>query len=107
MLLDAFAGGTIRSMTELQVKELIEKMCLNEYHSKRERSVKIEILGTPKGMLTVDTHTALLAQIELLNKKLAEMSLDKPNVSQVQALRCDFYGDGHENGRLSLEGSSE
>lgn len=85
------------------MKDLIENICLNEYCSTSERSVKIEAFGTPKGMLAVDTHIALLAQIELLNEKLAESSLGKANVSQVQALRCDFYGEGHENGRFSLE----
>lgn len=81
MLLDAYVGGTIRSMTEPQVKYLIEKMCLNESRSKSDKLVKIETASTPKGMLAVDTHTALLAQIELLNKKLAESSLSKENVS--------------------------
>lgn len=61
-------------------------MFLNEYHSKSERSMKIESFGTPKDMLAVDTHTALLAQIESLNKKLAESSLGKANVSHVQIL---------------------
>lgn len=61
MLLDASVGGTIRAMTEPQVKDLIEKMCLDEYRSKSERSVKFEIVGTPKGMLAINTHTALLA----------------------------------------------
>lgn len=90
-------------MNEPQIKDLIENMCLNEYCLKGERSVKIEIVGTPKGMLVVDNHTALLAQIELLNKKLAESDLSKANVSQVQALRCNLCGDGHVNGRFSLE----
>lgn len=86
-------------MTEPQVKDLTEKMCMNEYRSKRERSVKIETVGTPKGMLVIDIHTALLAHIELLNKKLAESSSGKANVSHVQALRYDFYGGEHVNGR--------
>lgn len=72
MLLDASAGGMIRSMTEPQVKDLIEKTGLNEYCSKSERSVKIETLGKPKGMLAVDIHIVLLSQIELLNKKQLE-----------------------------------
>lgn len=55
-------------------------------------------------MLIVDTHTALLAQIELLNKQLAEGCLNKANVSHVQALKYDFYGSGHKNERCSLEG---
>lgn len=107
MLLDASAGCTIRLMTEPQVKDLLEKMCMNEYRSKSERSVKIKIVGTPKSMLVVDTHTVLLAQIGFLNKKLAESSLGKSNVSQVQASMCDFCGGEHANGRCSLEGSSE
>lgn len=94
-------------MTEPQVKDLVEKMCMNEYRLKRERSVKIEIVGTHKGMLVVDTHTTLLAHIELLNKKVAESSLGKDNMSQVQALRCDFCGGEHAKRRCSLEESSE
>lgn len=107
MLLDAFAGDTTRTMIEPQIKDLIENMFLNEYRSKREKSAKIETVGTPKGMLAIDTHTSLLAQIELLNKKLARSSLSKANMSQVQTLQCDFFGKGHENGRFSLKGSSE
>lgn len=86
VLLDASARGIIRSMNEPKVKYLIENMCMNEYRSKRERSVKIEIVGTPKGMLVFDTHTSLLTLIELLNKKLVESRLGKANLSQVQAL---------------------
>lgn len=67
-------------------------MYLNEYRSKSERSVKSETICTPKGMLAVDIRTVLLAQIKLLNKKLAESSLNKANMSQVQALRCDLCG---------------
>lgn len=104
MLLDASAGGTIRQMTERQVKDLIKKMCMNEYRSKSERLVKLETLGMPKGMLTLDTHTALLVQIKLLNKKLVKGSLGGANMIQVQALRCDLCGREHANGRCSLEG---
>ncbi|XP_050877304.1 uncharacterized protein LOC127081059 [Lathyrus oleraceus] len=107
ILLDVYARGTIRQITEPQVKDIIEKMCMNEYRSKSERSVKLETSGTPKGMSTVDTHTALLAQVELLNKQLAKGCLNKANVSQVQSLKCDFYGRGYENVRCLLEGVIE
>ncbi|KAI5392578.1 hypothetical protein KIW84_077105 [Lathyrus oleraceus] len=94
-------------MTEPQLKDLIEKMCMNEYRSKIERSVKLEIVGTPKVMLPFDTNIALLVQIELLNKKLDEGILGRANVSQVQTLRCDLCGEEHANERCSLEGTSE
>ncbi|XP_050915607.1 uncharacterized protein LOC127130683 [Lathyrus oleraceus] len=64
-------------------------------------------MDMPKGMLDIDTHNALLAHIELLNKKLAESNLVKANVIQVQALRCDLCGGEHVNGRCSLERTSE
>ncbi|XP_050914751.1 uncharacterized protein LOC127129643 [Lathyrus oleraceus] len=82
ILLDASAGVTIRQMIELQVNDVIEKMCMNEYRSKSERSINPEIVGMPKGMLAIDTHTALLAQIELVNKNLAERGSYKAKVSQ-------------------------
>lgn len=82
-LLDASAGGTIHQMTEPQIKDLIENMCTNEYHAKSEGSVKLENVGSPKGTLPLDTHIALLAQIELLNKKLAENNLGRAKVSRV------------------------
>lgn len=107
MLFDAFTGGTICQMTEPHVKDLTENMCTNEYRSKSERLVKLETVGTPKGMLPLNTHIALLVQIELLNKNLAESSLGRANISQVQALRCDLYGGEHANGMRSLEGESE
>ena len=55
-------------------------------------------------MLVTDTHAALLAQIELLNKNLVESNLSKDNVSQVQAFMCDLCGGGHANRRGSLGG---
>lgn len=83
--------------SEPQVKDMIENMCLNEYRSKSERSINIETVDTPKGMLCIDTHTSLITQIKLLNKKLAESNLSKAYVTQVQALKCDLCGEGHEN----------
>lgn len=64
-------------------------------------------MGTPKGMLPFDTHTALLVQIEFLNKNLDEGSLGRVNVSQVQALMCYLCGGEHANERCSFEGTSE
>lgn len=61
----------------------------------------------PKGMLIVDTHIALLGHIELLNKKLVKGCLNKANMSQVQALNCEFCGGEHENRRCSLGGVCE
>lgn len=106
MLLYASTRGIILQMIEPQVKDLIEKMCMNEYYLKSEWSVKLETIDTLKGMLPLDTHKTLLSQIELLNRKLAESSSGRANVSQVQVLRCDFYGGEHANERCSLEGTS-
>ncbi|MCI38080.1 hypothetical protein A2U01_0059308, partial [Trifolium medium] len=68
------AGGTIRNKNEDEVRQLVENICMNEYRSKSDRKI---------GMIEVDTKTALLAQIEMLNKKLAAKTLAEANVSQV------------------------
>lgn len=81
IILDAFTGGTISQMIEPQIKHIIVNMCMNEYRAKSEKLIKLETMGTPKGMLPLDTHTTLLAQIELLNKKLVEGSLGRANMS--------------------------
>ncbi|KAK2436917.1 hypothetical protein QL285_021877 [Trifolium repens] len=101
MLIDASAGGTIKNKNEDEVRQLVENMCLNEYRSKSERDPK------KKGMIEVSTHTALLAQIELLNKQLAAKSISEPNVSQVQDVRCDFCQGPHANGMCSAEANAE
>ncbi|XP_045830999.1 uncharacterized protein LOC123922316 [Trifolium pratense] len=94
MLIDASAGGTIRNKNEDEVRQLVENMCMNEYRSKSDRK---------RGVITVDTNTALLAQIEILNKKLAAKSLAEVNASQVQEVKCDFCHGPHANGMCSPE----
>ncbi|XP_050877805.1 uncharacterized protein LOC127081603 [Lathyrus oleraceus] len=80
---------------------------MNEYHSKSEGSVKLEISGTPKDMLPLDTHTALLAQIKLLNKQLAEGCLNKANMSQATRRGLEQVNENHEilarNHKVSIE----
>ncbi|KAK2370199.1 hypothetical protein QL285_083268 [Trifolium repens] len=101
MLIDASAGGTIKNKDEDEVRQLVENMCLNEYRSKSERDPK------KKGMIEVSTNTALLAQIELLNKQLAAKSISEANVSQVQDVRCDFCQGPHANGMCSAEANAD
>lgn len=107
MLLDTSVGGIIRTMAERQVKELVEKFFLKEYRSKSESGVKVETTGTSKGVLTLDTYTSFLAHIRHLSKIFLESDLNKVNVSQVQLLKCDLYGEGHVNGMVSPRGSNE
>ncbi|MCI54383.1 hypothetical protein A2U01_0075633, partial [Trifolium medium] len=73
-------------------------MCMNEYRSKSDRK---------RGVIEVDTKTALLAQIEMLNKKLAAKTLAEANVSHVQKVRCDFCHGPHANGMCSPEAEAE
>lgn len=93
---DASARGTLRENTDEELKMLIENMCQNDYRSS-ERAMK------QKGLHEVDLNTSLLAQIEALSKYLVATQLDQANISQIQTLRCEFYGEGHSNGNCTLE----
>lgn len=66
-------------------------MCKNEYNSS-EQMVKQKVI------LVGDAHTKLYAQMEALSKQLVASQLDQENLIDIQTLRCDFYGEGHENG---------
>lgn len=91
MLLNVSVGGTMRTKNEDEQKELIEKICQNEHHSQSERGVKNE--GQEKGVLELDTNKTLLAQLEVLTKRLVGATIMPTNVNQVQAPLCNFYRD--------------
>lgn len=50
-----------------------------------------------------DLQRVLLAQLETLSKKIPTLTLNSKNVYPVRALRCDFYGEGHQNGHSTPE----
>lgn len=45
--------------------------------------------------------------MEVLTKQLVEATIVPANVSQDQAMRSDFYGQGHTNGNFIPEGVLE
>lgn len=52
-------------------------MSLNEYHSPTERGVQVfQTTDTLQGVFALETHIAILAQIELLKKRFAENNLN-------------------------------
>lgn len=91
MLFDTSTGGIIRTKNEDEVKHLTERICHNEYRSISDQTIKL------KGVLELDSNRALPAQLKVISKQLLASTLVSTNVSQVQTLRRDFYGEGHEN----------
>lgn len=71
MLLDASTGGTIRTLTEPLVKQLIENMSLNEYNFANTRGLdKLETKNESHSELTLGGYEELLTRMEVLNQKL-------------------------------------
>lgn len=62
MLLDVWARGTIKTKNEYEVKDLIEKMCHNEYCSQSEWGVK------PRGVLELNANIVVLPQLKVISK---------------------------------------
>lgn len=84
MLLDVSAWGTIRTLTKPHVRELIEKMSLNEYRFTRKREVKaMETTSHPFGGLTLENYKALRKKLEQLNQKLAATPNYPESINQV------------------------
>ncbi|KAK8957227.1 hypothetical protein KSP39_PZI000978 [Platanthera zijinensis] len=68
--IDAAAGGTLNNKTPAAAQELIEGMALNTYQWSTPRSKSPK----PAGMYEIDTVSNLSLQVEMLNKRLEEMS---------------------------------
>jgi len=66
MLLDAFAGGTMKIKTSDEVRELIDNMPLNEYRAHTEEEAALK----KKGVIDLSTHDALLSSNKLLSIQL-------------------------------------
>ena len=83
MLLDAFAGGTIKVKTTDEVRELIDNMSLNEYRGQHEE----EATPRKKGMIDLNTQDALLVSNKLLSIQLETTSkrLEAREDSQLSA----------------------
>jgi len=110
MFLDASAGGSIRTKTDHEVRDLIENMTENEHRVDAEKK--------KRGVFGVNDNTAILANQTTMNKHLetltkqvqaitmGQLQAQHAQVQQVQQM-CDFCQGDHANGECSLEGTSE
>jgi hypothetical protein len=113
MLLDASAGGSLKTKDENEAKELVEAIAQNEYRVQNDRGAKKKA-----GMVELDTQTALLAQTKLMTTQMESLVKHSTNsstaqmqtqaqVKKVQEGSCDFCGQPHANGECMPEGSEE
>jgi len=110
MFLDAAAGGSMRTKTDHEVRNLIENMTENEHRADAKKK--------RRGVFGVNDSTALLANQTAMNKHLetltkqvqaitmGQLQAQQAQVQQVQQ-RCDFCQGDHANGEYSLEGTIE
>src|SRR5262249_31434778 len=84
-MIDAAVGGTLNNKTPEAAYELIDEMAPNSYQWKVDRT------ATKKqaGVHNVDAVTALVAQIELLNKKIDGISVGTVMMCEM----CGVNGD--------------
>ena len=110
MFLDASAGGSMKTKTDHEVRNLIENMTENEHRADSEKK--------KRGVFGVNDNTSILANQTTMNKHLetltkqvqaitmGQLQAQHAKVQQVQQ-RCDFCQGDHANGECSLEGLSE
>ena len=83
-------GGTLGKKTPKQAYELLEEMASNSYQWPIER---LPVRRT-SGVHNIDAITALAAQMQVLNKKIDGLQMQKP---AIVAFMCDFCGEDHPN----------
>lgn len=69
MFLNTSTGGAMKIKDEDEVREMIERMCQNEYRTQSEIGPK------KKGMMELDTQHDILPRLEALTKQLVITSL--------------------------------
>ncbi|XP_073120693.1 uncharacterized protein [Henckelia pumila] len=90
-MIDAAAGGNLLRKSSVDGYELIEEMACSSYHPLSERSVARK----SNGIHQVDAFTSVAAQLEVMNKRIEELSIGN-SVMRVQEV---WYRTFHE--RLS------
>ena len=103
IMVDATVGGSLNNKTPEQSWELFEVMANDNYQRPSERTQK-------RGVLKVDTTTALLAQMQALS--IENIAIQKQlymlnNTSPASVLHCDFCHGNHLNGECTIAPSSD
>ncbi|XP_073138025.1 uncharacterized protein [Henckelia pumila] len=70
-MLDAAVGGNLLRKSPEDGYELIEEMASSSYHPQSERNA----VRRPAGMHQVDAFTSVAAQLEVMNKRIEELSV--------------------------------
>ncbi|XP_073132930.1 uncharacterized protein [Henckelia pumila] len=89
-MLDAAAGGNLLQKSSDDGYELIEEMASSSYHPQAERSATQKSMGIHQ----VDAFTSVAAQLEVMNKRIEELSVGN-SVMRVQEVWCVKCGAEH------------
>ncbi|XP_073152742.1 uncharacterized protein [Henckelia pumila] len=89
-MLDAAAGGNLLQKSPEDGYELIEEMASSSYHPQSERNA----VRRPAGMHQVDAFTSVAAQLEVMNKRIEELTLGQ-SAMRIQEVWCEKCGAEH------------
>ncbi|XP_073139087.1 uncharacterized protein [Henckelia pumila] len=89
-MLDAAAGGNLLRKSPEDGYELIEEMASSSYHPQSERNAA----RRPTGMHQVDAFTSVAAQLEVMNKRIEELTLGQ-SAMRIQEVWCEKCGAKH------------
>ncbi|XP_073153724.1 uncharacterized protein [Henckelia pumila] len=89
-ILDAAAAGNLLTKSPEEGFELIEEMASSSYHPQSKRN----ILRKSAGMHQVDVFTSVAAQLEVMNKKIDELSFGNSAI-RIKEVWCGKCGAEH------------
>ncbi|XP_073152975.1 uncharacterized protein [Henckelia pumila] len=87
---DAAAGGNLLRKSPEDGYELIEEMTSSSYHPQSERNA----VRRSAGMHQVDAFTSVAAQLEVMNKRIEELTLGQ-SAMRIQEVWCEKCGAEH------------
>ncbi|XP_073121149.1 uncharacterized protein [Henckelia pumila] len=89
-MLDAAAGGNLLRKSSEDGFELIEEMASSSYHPQSKRGATRKSTGIHQ----IDAFTSVAAQLEVMNKRIEELSVGN-SVMRVQEVWCEKCGADH------------
>ncbi|XP_073133382.1 uncharacterized protein [Henckelia pumila] len=89
-MLDAAAGGNLLQKSSKDGYEFIEKMASSSYHPQSNRNAA----RRPARMHQVDAFTSVAAQLEVMNKRIEELTLGQ-SAMRIQEVWCEKCGAEH------------
>ena len=98
MFLDPSIGGSMKTKTDHQVRDLIKNMTENEHRADSQKKKRV-VFGVNDNTAILANQTTMNKHLETLTKQVQAITMGQLQAQQAQVQqRCDFCQGDHASG---------